>query len=435
MPRLRESQAPQRLSYAKLLSFAFLNLGRHGLRSAVNIVGIALAVAALIFFLSFFRGTYDGAMFASVIDYATAQGQVMRSSFDEEEPDLWLSRENLLAEGLVSSADLREAVGQGPRGETPILTPRLLAPAFAGDGSRKASVMLAGVDFPGEARLFSIDERMWSGGFGPGGVVIGNKLASVLSLQAGEEIRIQATTARGSPNLDYWTVTGIYSTSYPALDRGLVFMDLPSAQSFLDAEGSVNKLYYRLAEVSSVERDRWLAVMGGRAAQNRIGELGLVFKSWKEYAKGIVEDAESDGLFYGIFIGILLFLSLSTLAGTMRVTVFERKREIGMLCASGWLRGEIGSLFLLEAALLGVAGSLAGGLAGSAISLALHANPIGFGDSFAELDIPSFSLSCELEGSDLLWSLLAGFLTSLLAGILPARQAARMPILQALSER
>ncbi|HUX37360.1 MAG TPA: hypothetical protein VMV44_05605, partial [Rectinemataceae bacterium] len=62
----------------RLFAFAFLNLGRHCLRAAVNVVGIAIAVASLIFFLAFYRGTYDGAMFSSVIDFATAQGQLMR---------------------------------------------------------------------------------------------------------------------------------------------------------------------------------------------------------------------------------------------------------------------------------------------------------------------------------------------------------------------
>ena len=424
-----------RIPPIRLFAFAFLNLGRHGLRAAVNVVGIAIAVASLIFFLAFFRGTYDGAMFSSVIDFATAQGQLMRPSFDEEETDGWLSKENLLPEEMLYSPELASALKQTANAEASLLTRRLLAPAFAGDGSRKAAVVLAGVDFAGEGRVFALDERIKSGSFGPGGVVIGKKLASILSLGEGDEIRLQATTALGTPNLDYWPVVGIYSTGYPPLDRAMVLMELPKAQAFLGAEGSVNKLYCRLSEASSGERDRWISTMTDPAARPRFEELGLSFKSWKDYAKGIVEDAQSDGFFYSIFIGILLFLSLSTLAGTMRVTVFERKREIGMLRASGWLRGEIGTLFLFEAMLLGIAGSLFGGLVGGAAALALHANPIGFGDSFASLDIPSFSLTCELSAPDLLWSLLAGFLTSLFAGILPARAAARMPILSALSER
>lgn len=106
-----------------------------------------------------------------------------------------------------------------------------------------------------------------------------------------------------------------------------------------------------------------------------------------------------------------------------------------MLRATGWLRGEIGLLFLFEALLIGLAGSAAGDLAGGAASLYLETHPIGFGDSFAELDIPSFALSCALEPSDLILSGLAGLLTSLAAGLLPARAGARLPVLSALSER
>lgn len=435
MPTRRKNLAVRPISSANLFALAILNLRRHGLRAAVNIAGISIAVAALAFFLSFYRGTYEGVMFSSVIDYATSQGQFMSGSFEDDDPELWLEPENLLDEKLAQEGILQRPTAAGGR-RSPILAPRLLCQAFAGDGSRKAAVMLAGVDFEREAEVLSIDDRMVGGAFGGEGVVIGKKLAATLSLSVGDEIRVQANTADGASNLDYWRISGIYSSGYPPLDRGVVMMSLPQAQSFLGAEGKINKLYSRLAgENDSVAREREIASMGTKAESERLARLGLVFKSWKNYAKPIVEDAEKDSEFYLIFIGILLFLSLSTMAGTMRVTVFERKREIGMLRATGWLQGEILRLFLFEALVIGIAGSAAGCLIGGAASWALELKPIAFGGTMGGLDIPSFALTCDPQAIDFLWSLLAGFLTALLAGIFPALSGARMPILSAMAER
>jgi ABC-type lipoprotein release transport system permease subunit len=435
MPTRRKSLAVRPISSANLFALAILNLRRHGLRAAVNIAGISVAVAALVFFLSFYRGTYEGVMFSSVIDYATSQGQFMSASFDDDDPDLWLERENLLDEKLAQGGFLTGPTAADGRRQ-PILAPRLLCQAFAGDGSRKAAVMLAGVDFGKESEILSIDERMVEGAFGGDGVVIGKKLAATLSLSVGDEIRVQANTADGASNLEYWKVSGIYSSGYPPLDRGVVMMSLPQAQSFLGAEGKVNKLYSRLTGGNdSVAREREIASLGTAAEKERLARLGLVFKSWKNYAKPIVEDAEKDSEFYLIFIGILLFLSLSTMAGTMRVTVFERKREIGMLRATGWLQGEIMRLFLFEALVIGIAGSASGCLIGGAASWALALRPIAFGGSMGGLDIPSFALTCDPQAIDFLWSLLAGFLTALLAGLFPAASGARMPILSAMAER
>ncbi len=429
--------ALKRIPALNLLSLAFLNVRRHGLRAAVNIVGIAITVAALVFFLSFYRGTYEGTMFSSVIDYATSHGQFMSASFDDDDPDIWLKGENLLDESIIQTGDLLRALASRDGDWSPITAPRLMSPALAGDGARVASVTLAGLVFPREAELLAIDDRMAAGAFGEGsGVVIGKKLAQTLSLKVGDEIRIQATTTDGAPNLDYWKISGIYSTGYPSLDRAMVMMDLSEAQDFLNAGGKINKIYCRLAEgKSSVDRTRALASLETEPERKRFAELGLTFRSWENYARAIVEDAKSDSFFFAIFILILLFLSLSTMAGTMRVTVFERKREIGMMRATGWLRKEITELFLFEALVIGIVGSLAGCLAGGIASLWLESSPLEFSAALASFDVPRFSLTCDLQPVDILISLAIGFATAMLAGISPALTAARMPILSALSER
>ena len=220
------------------------------------------------------------------------------------------------------------------------------------------------------------------------------------------------------------------------MDRGMVMMDISQAQDFLDVSGKINKIYSRFSVASdSVARERGIRSLETDMERERLAGLGLVFKSWKNYAKSIVEDARKDGIFYIIFIGVLLFLSLSTMAGTMRVTIFERKREIGMMRASGWMRSEVLRLYLYEALAIGIAGGAIGCLSGGLASLALQLNPIEFGASMASLDIPSFSLTCDLQAVDVIVALACGLLTAVLAGMAPALSGARMPILAALSER
>jgi ABC-type lipoprotein release transport system permease subunit len=427
-----KTHVANRIPVIDLLSLAFLNMRRHGLRAAVNVSGIALAVAALVFFLSFYRGTYEGAMFSSVIDYATSHGQIMASGFDDDDSDVWLEAKNLLPESLARDNSLVSAAERGKKW-APTVTGRLMSPAFAGDGSRKAAVLLAGVDFRKEAKIFAIGDRMVSGTFG-GGVVIGKRLAEILSLSVGDEIRVQASTADGAQNLDYWKIAGIYSTGYPSMDGTMVLMDLADAQAFLAADGKINKIYCTLApRGNSLARERGIAAV--EADSGRLAAQGLEFRSWRNHAKSIVMDAKMDGAFYAIFIAILLFLSLATMAGTMKVTVFERKREIGMLRASGWMRGEITEMFLFEALAIGIAGGAAGCLVGGLAALAIELRPIPVALSSGSFDIPNFSLTCDLAPRDLVISLAAGFATALLAGIAPARSGARMPILSAMSER
>ncbi len=437
MPAQTEQAARKPISSANLLTLAFLNLGRHGLRAVVNVIGIAIAVASLTFFLAFYRGTYEGVMFSSVIDYSTAHGQFMSPSFDDDDPDTWLDKPNLLDESVAGSTGLAGRFSPEGGESDARFAPRLQSPAFAGDGSRKAPVTLMGVNFAREKETFSVSTRMKEGSFpepGTGGVVIGYRLAETLGLSAGDEIRIQATTVDSAPNLDYWKIAGIFSTGFPPMDRDTVLMDLSEAQGFLAAEGKINKVYARFNQgQSSDARERAVALSESRSAE--WAPMGLEFREWQRYARLMVDDARKDSGFYAIFIAILLFLSLSTMAGTMRVTVWERKREIGMLRASGWYQGEITRLFLIEAVLIGLAGGITGCLIGGAAAELLAANPISFAGSMADLDIPNFSLTCDLMPRDIVLSLTSGFLTALFAALMPAISGARMPILSALSER
>lgn len=97
-PPMRDPRNPgrTRIPARDLLRLAVLNTRRHTARALANVAGIAVAVAALVFFLSFFRGTYEGIMFSAVIDYATAHFQVQSESFDEDDSDAWLSESSLL---------------------------------------------------------------------------------------------------------------------------------------------------------------------------------------------------------------------------------------------------------------------------------------------------------------------------------------------------
>lgn len=115
-----------------------------------------------------------------------------------------------------------------------------------------------------------------------------------------------------------------------------------------------------------------------------------------------------------------LVVSLFGIANTMAMAVLERTREIGIMKALGARNGDVGRLFLAEAAVIGAFGGgigLAGGaLVGKVLNALAH--PL--------LELPAqvslFYVSLWLAAGSVLFSILI----SVLAGWLPARRAARM---------
>jgi putative ABC transport system permease protein len=129
--------------------------------------------------------------------------------------------------------------------------------------------------------------------------------------------------------------------------------------------------------------------------------------------------------------GVSLFVSGISILTVMIISVTERTREIGILRSIGTRRGEIMLLFLFEALVLGVVGSLIGGavstVAGYAIYLSL--NELLFGGIVAGAQAPEFGLATM---AFILFGMIFGTATSVLAGAYPAWKASLLNPIEAL---
>ncbi|MPN34666.1 Macrolide export ATP-binding/permease protein MacB [bioreactor metagenome] len=128
-----------------------------------------------------------------------------------------------------------------------------------------------------------------------------------------------------------------------------------------------------------------------------------------------------------LLIALIVILSISN---TLSMAVIERTTEIGTSLAIGVRRRGILSLFIVEGALLGLAGGCIGVAAGvvlgeviSAIGIPMPPPP-GMARGF----IGEIAISPALA----LDAFLLAFITTLIASILPAWKAARMNIVDAL---
>ncbi len=133
-------------------------------------------------------------------------------------------------------------------------------------------------------------------------------------------------------------------------------------------------------------------------------------------------------LLLGIFGSLALTVASLGIVNTLAMALLERRREIGILKALGAADGVVQRLFLAEAAVMGVAGGLAGVLLGRLLAGLLN---WGTNDYLARRHLPHVSIA------QVPWWLGVGALVfalavSLLAGWYPARRAARLDPVEAL---
>ena len=125
----------------------------------------------------------------------------------------------------------------------------------------------------------------------------------------------------------------------------------------------------------------------------------------------------------GGIAAISLLIGGIGIANTMFASVLERKKEIGIMKSIGARNRDILSIFVIESALLG----LAGGIIGAVIGLGLAFLVSGIASSSLGISL-MITISWSLVGGAILFSLTLG----LLFGLLPAFQASKLSPVEAL---
>jgi putative ABC transport system permease protein len=122
---------------------------------------------------------------------------------------------------------------------------------------------------------------------------------------------------------------------------------------------------------------------------------------------------------------ILMVVVVIGILNTLAIAIRERTREIGTLRAIGMQRRKVLWLFLVETALLGLAGCAAGALIAAAIAAALNAAGIALPES-AQIFLAQERLTFLLDPRAILSDVLMLAAITVAASIFPARRAARL---------
>ena len=113
---------------------------------------------------------------------------------------------------------------------------------------------------------------------------------------------------------------------------------------------------------------------------------------------------------------IIVFVAISVafgIASVLSVSVVQRTREIGILRATGATRQQILRVFLIQGAVFGLLGSVAGIAASYGLVWAFNA----FGPGLFHIPVSRALVA---------WALLLAILTGVLAAAVPSRRAARL---------
>jgi len=229
--------------------------------------------------------------------------------------------------------------------------------------------------------------------------VIGVDLADDLGLGLGSKLRVQAAGGR----TELFTVVGVFDLGNREVNQRWVIAPLRAGQTLLDQVGAVSAIEIRLPDPFDANE----------AAASLAGRTGLEAESWMQTNAELLTALRSQS---SSSVLIQVFVVLAVTIGI--VSVFQKRRQIGILRAMGTSRARIAWIFIFQGGLLGMAGSVFGLGLGAGMSTLFRSVAVGPDGN------PLFPIV--LDTPLMVTASLIAVGTGLVAAALPALRAARL---------
>ena len=390
---------------------AALRFMRDGLMQTILVVaGVALGVAVITFMSALLSGLQAN-LFRRTLNY---QAQIVVSPPEEIARPLRIAGDAASAAIVQPRAQRLRAVDQWQKVRALIATlpdvvaiaPIVSGPGVALRGNATNSVSIIGIEPESYLEVIALADKVVAGSANVGGtgIVIGTELAKDLGAAIGDKIRV-STSGGESQVLE---ITGIFDFGNKSVNERNVYVPLRIAQSLLDLPGGVSAIDVNVADPFAAER----------VAQAIYDQTGMTADSWiktnAQFFSAIAAQTLSN-TFIRFFVALTAALGI---ASVLVVSVVQKAREIGILRAMGTSRGQVVRIFLIEGALMGLAGSLVGSVLGYFFLdfwRGVARNPDG-----TQMFIVSF------EPILFVYAAAGATLVGMLAAIAPARRAARL---------
>ncbi|HZQ74191.1 MAG TPA: FtsX-like permease family protein [Burkholderiales bacterium] len=286
------------------------------------------------------------------------------------------------------------------------VSPMASGPVLAVRGVASRAVTAMGVDPDLYYRIVPLPEKIVAGRarLNVDDIIIGTDLANDLGVSVGDKIVVTSGAGAGAT----LTISGIVDLGTKGANQRNTYVALHTAQALLGLVGGVSSIDVTVQDVYAAER----------IAQAIAAAQGVEADSWiltnAQFFSAVNAQIVANTTIR-FFVGLAIAFGI---AAVLIVSVVQKSKEIGILRAMGASRGQILRVFLLQGAVLGLLGSLAGSaLGGAAIYLwqTFVRNPDGTPLFPMEQDPRLFAAAAVLAT-----------LTGLAAAVAPAMRGARL---------
>jgi len=298
--------------------------------------------------------------------------------------------------------------------------------ALARGSKASGYIVIRGID----KDAASLAERQWlrEGSFGPlfdqngqvANAVAGSELAARLGVHVGEVFHVVPANGSATRAL---RLAGIFHSGLFEYDSTWIYVDLETASAFAGNGHAAAAMSVQVKEPDNVKQ---VAANVSRTIGN-----SYTIVDWQQANQPLFSALALERRMGLFIIGLIIAIATLNITTMLILVVVERRRDIAILSALGATRRGVMLVFIIEGAVVGAFGAVAGVVLGFvACLIGNHYKIVSLpADVYSITNVPLVP-----RPQEMIIAALIAFALSVLATIYPARAASRMRPVEALRD-
>lgn len=389
--------------------------------SLTSIIGLALGVLVMIVVLSVMNG-FDREMRDRVL------GMVPHATLDSSTP---IKDWRTIGEGLLRHPQVAA------------IAPFTQMQGLLTNNGQVQKVLVNAIDPLEEEKVSIIGDyflkdqgsldSLKAGGFG---IVIGDLAAKKLGLAIGDKVtfvapEVSVTPAGMFPRMKRFTVVGIFHVGAGEIDGHVVMTHVQDAGRLLRLKpGEVQGIRLKLHDLFQAPQVAWeLATL--------LREQDFYARDWTRTHGNLYQAIRMEKTMIGLLLLLIVAVAAFNIISTLVMVVTDKKSDIAILRTLGATPRQIMLTFMVQGSVIGIVGTLVGGVLGVLAAVNVSAaikgleNLLGIQFLNAEVYFIDY-LPSQVQGMDVAMVCGAALVLSFLATLYPAWRAARTQPAEAL---
>ncbi|MDP8220704.1 MAG: FtsX-like permease family protein [Candidatus Stygibacter frigidus] len=313
-----------------ILKLAWRNIIGGGFRTWLNVFILSLVLVAIIGFHGLYIGWQQDAEDNS-IKWHIAGGQYWQQKYDPYDAFSFEDSRAPLPEALNESETVGFLVSQG------VIYPN----------GRMKNIIIKGVKT--DQQILDLPTEYLTYEPGKYKLMLGYRMARKLNVETGDRLMLRWRDKNGSFDAADFEIVHIFKSTVLSIDQGMVWLGLQQMHEMLKLTDEVN--YFSVKKYNGDLGKKWQF----KTQDDLLAEFRAVFAT------------ELTG---AVFMYILLmFLAMIAVFDTQVLSLFKRRKEVGMMMALGVTRSQVIRIFTLEGLLSGLLAVILGAIWGTPLLL------------------------------------------------------------------